>query len=384
MVLDNTALDRAARMSIPPSSSSSNSSGISSSSSSLNGISGPSSQLGRANALAAAVMANASATLRFPGYMNNDLVGLVAGLVPTPLCHFLVAGYTPLSATGTSAFGGGGGGASSDAAAGTAAGTAAAAGTASSAATDARAPPPPPPVFSLSRKITVLDVMRRLLQPKNILVSMPPSAVASAPPVPRRAGGVGSLPSSSSYSSYSTAAVGDSARYISALHILRGEGLDPADVQRAMARLREGGGGGGIGGGGGGRFSSHSSAAPAARFVDWGPAGIQVALARAPPVRKSSGGSFNLPPPPITGLMLANHTGVRHLLSSTVSQLDKLLRRRAFLDGYKDAHPLFHSLGGARGTELVECLDEFEDAREVVLGVAAEYEAAEGADYIRG
>ena len=137
--------------------------------------------------------------------------------------------------------------------------------------------------------------------------------------------------------------------------------------------------------GGGSRFSSQSSAA-AARFVDWGPAGIQVALARAPPTRrKAPGGSSQPPPPPpITGLMLANHTGIRHLLSSTVGQLDKLLRRRAFLDGYKDAHPLFHSLGGPRGSELVECLDEFEDAREVVLGVAAEYEAAEGADYIRG
>ena len=358
-------------MSIPSStSSSSSSSGISSFNSGSN-----SSQLGRANALAAAVMANASATLRFPGYMNNDLVGLVAGLVPTPLCHFLVAGYTPLSATTTTTNVGGGGRGVGGGADGAAAATVAT--TSSAASDDARAPPPPPPpqVFSLSRKTTVLDVMRRLLQPKNILVSMPPSAAASAPP--SRTGGRGGLPSSS----YSTAAVGDSARYISALHVLRGEGLDPADVQRAMARLREGGGGGGIGIGGGGRFSSSSSlASSAARFVDWGPSGVQVALARAPPLRKNSSG-FQ---PPITGLMLANHTGIRHLLSSTVGQLDKLLRRRAFLDGYKDAHPLFHSLGGPRGSELVECLDEFEDAREVVLGVAAEYEAAEGADYIRG
>ena len=351
MVLDNTALDRAARMSTPSSSSSISSSNTS--------------QLSRANALAAAVMANLSATLRFPGYMHNDLVALVASLVPTPLCHFLVAGYTPLSAT----TGGGGAGRGRG-------GTAAAAAAATSAASDARAPPPPPPpLFSVSRKTTVLDVMRRLLQPKNILVSMPPSAAASIPlPPPWRNGASGGLPSSSS--SYSTAAVGESARYISALHVLRGEGIDPVDVQRAMARLREGGGGGV--GGGGGRFSSSQAAAPA-RFVDWGPAGIQVALARAPP---SSSKSL-LPPPPITGLMLANHTGIRHLLGSTVGQLDKLLRRRAFLDGYVGAHPLFHTLGGPRGSELVECLDEFEDAREVVLGVAAEYEAAEGADYIR-
>ena len=29
--------------------------------------------------------------------MNNDLVGLVASLVPTPRCHFLMTGYTPLT-----------------------------------------------------------------------------------------------------------------------------------------------------------------------------------------------------------------------------------------------------------------------------------------------
>jgi tubulin gamma len=28
--------------------------------------------------------------------MNNDLVGLVASLIPTPRCHFLMTGYTPL------------------------------------------------------------------------------------------------------------------------------------------------------------------------------------------------------------------------------------------------------------------------------------------------
>ena len=30
-------------------------------------------------------------------YMNNDLVGLVASLIPTPRCHFLMTGYTPLT-----------------------------------------------------------------------------------------------------------------------------------------------------------------------------------------------------------------------------------------------------------------------------------------------
>lgn len=34
------------------------------------------------------------------GYMNNDLVGLMASLIPTPRCHFLMTGYTPLSLSG--------------------------------------------------------------------------------------------------------------------------------------------------------------------------------------------------------------------------------------------------------------------------------------------
>ena len=80
------------------------------------------------NALVSTVMAASTTTLRYPGYMNNDLVGLVASLIPTPRCHFLMTGYTPLTLE-----------------------TAAAA----------------PAV----RKTTVLDVMRRLLQTKNIMVS---------------------------------------------------------------------------------------------------------------------------------------------------------------------------------------------------------------------
>merc|ERR1719379_265398 len=48
------------------------------------------------NALVSAVMAASTTTLRYPGYMNNDLIGLVASLIPTPRCHFLMTGYTPL------------------------------------------------------------------------------------------------------------------------------------------------------------------------------------------------------------------------------------------------------------------------------------------------
>ena len=56
---------------------------------------------------------------RYPSYMNNDLIGLIAPLIPTPNLHFLMTGYTPLS-------------------------------------TEAE--------HATIRKTTVLDVMRRLLQ----------------------------------------------------------------------------------------------------------------------------------------------------------------------------------------------------------------------------
>lgn len=63
--------------------------------------------------------------------MNNDLVGLIASLIPTPRCHFLQTGYTPLTVENESGL-----------------------------------------VNSSIRKTTVLDVMRRLLQPKNLMVRL--------------------------------------------------------------------------------------------------------------------------------------------------------------------------------------------------------------------
>ena len=77
------------------------------------------------NQLVSTIMATSTATLRYPGYMNNDLIGLIASLIPTPRLHYLMTGYTPLN-------------------------------------TDQQT--------ATVRKTTVLDVMRRLLQPKNMMV----------------------------------------------------------------------------------------------------------------------------------------------------------------------------------------------------------------------
>lgn len=51
----------------------------------------------QANALIATVMSASTQTLRFPGFMVNDLSSLVGCLVPTPRLHFLISGYTPIS-----------------------------------------------------------------------------------------------------------------------------------------------------------------------------------------------------------------------------------------------------------------------------------------------
>ena len=37
----------------------------------------------------------------------------------------------------------------------------------------------------------------------------------------------------------------------------------------------------------------------------------------------------------VSGLMLANHTSIRHLFNRTLSQFDKLFKRNAFVDNYK-------------------------------------------------
>ncbi|KJE94277.1 tubulin gamma-1 chain [Capsaspora owczarzaki ATCC 30864] len=177
------------------------------------------------NQLVSTVMAASTTTLRYPGYMNNDMVGLVANLVPTPRLHFLTSGYTPLSTEHSSSV----------------------------------------------RKTTVLDVMRRLLQPKNIMVSTPTRT------------GV----------------------YISILNIIQGE-VDPTQVHKSLQRIRE---------------------RKLAQFILWGPASIQVALSNQSPYIQSTNR--------VSGLMLANHTSIHTLFERTCRQYDKMRKREAYMDQFR-------------------------------------------------
>jgi len=187
------------------------------------------------NSLVSTVMAASTTTLRYPGYMNNDLIGLIASLIPTPRCHFLMTGYTPLSVPGQG---------------------------------------------SQVRKTSVLDVMRRLLQTKNIMVSCPTRKGC----------------------------------YISILNIIQGE-VDPTQVHKSLQRIRE---------------------RKLANFIPWGPASIQVALSRQSPYVKTQHR--------VSGLMVANHTSIATLFERNLKEFDKLWKRNAFLDNYKKEEMFSDSL----------------------------------------
>ena len=107
-----------------------------------------------------------------------------------------------------------------------------------------------------------------------------------------------------------------------------------------------------------------------ATFIPWGPASIQVALTRTSPFLQPPYSSR--PPPRVSGLMLANHTGINTLFKRIVGQYDRLRKRNAFLEQYKREEPFRDGLG------------EFDSAREVVMELIGEYEEAEKANYLTG
>ncbi|CAO1633079.1 unnamed protein product [Parajaminaea phylloscopi] len=212
------------------------------------------------NQLVSTVMGAATRTLRYPGYMNNDLTGIVSSLIPTPRAHFLMTSYTPFTSD-----------------------------------TIDRG--------KMTMKTSVLDVMRRLLQPKNRMVSIQGASKSSC--------------------------------YISILNLIQGD-VDPREVHKSLLRIRE---------------------RDLANFITWGPASIQVALTKKSPFAANTHR--------VSGLMLANHTGMGALLKRTVMQYDRLKNRNAFLEGYK------------KEAMFKDNLDEFDDAKECVVELMAEYKAAE-------
>mmetsp|Transcript_29766 Transcript_29766/g.70077 ORF Transcript_29766/g.70077 Transcript_29766/m.70077 type:complete len:580 (+) Transcript_29766:147-1886(+) len=264
------------------------------------------------NSLVATIMAASTTTLRYPGYMNNDWIGLLASLIPTPRCHFLMTGYTPLVLPDTTT-----GSATSDNVSGTAASS-----TVSGLSVNQNQIKQQQQSSDFNqtgiRKTTVLDVMRRLTQPKNIMVS-----------TNMRGKGNGC--------------------YISILNIIQGNDIDPTQIHKALQRIREK------------RHYSHAHGD--IPFIPWGPASIQVALARKSPYLQHRH--------KVSGFMLANHTSMAELFERLLKQYDRIKSRNAFLDNFRKEECFQGSM-----------LEEFDHSREVVQSLMDEYRACERPDYV--
>uniref|UniRef100_A0A7S3JUP0 Tubulin gamma chain n=2 Tax=Aureoumbra lagunensis TaxID=44058 RepID=A0A7S3JUP0_9STRA len=279
------------------------------------------------NSLVSTVMASSTITLRYPGYANNDLCGLVASLAPTPRCHFLMTGYTPLTLaadTTTTSENKGENHHHNTAEQSYANETSPPSANIDSPDTDEFESIPDSALpasrrgrnasyaradaasSNLVRKTSVLDVMRRLTQPKNMMVS-----------ANTRKG-----------------------CYLALLNIIQGD-VDPAEVHKALLRIRER------------RLVS---------FIPWGPASFNVALSRKSP--------FVHHKHKVSGLLMANHTCIHQLFAKTLVAYDRIRKRGAFIDNYR-REPMF-----------ANSLDEFDDARETVASLKDEYLCAETPDYI--
>ncbi|EGC49022.1 tubulin gamma chain [Histoplasma capsulatum var. duboisii H88] len=210
------------------------------------------------NQLVSTVMSASTTTLRYPGYMHNDLVSILANLIPDPRTRFLITSYTPFTGDNVEQ-------------------------------------------AKTVRKTTVLDVMRRLLQPKNRMVSIVPSK---------------------------------SSCYISIFNIIQGEAAQ-TDVDKSILRIRE---------------------RRLATFIPWGPASIHVAVPKRSPYLPNTHR--------VSGLMLANHTSVATLFKRIVSQYDRLRKRNAFLEQYKKEAPFADGLGefDEARTVVMDLIAEYESA----------------------
>eukprot|EP00533_Pseudo-nitzschia_delicatissima_P010062 CAMPEP_0116079760 /NCGR_PEP_ID=MMETSP0327-20121206/1312_1 /TAXON_ID=44447 /ORGANISM="Pseudo-nitzschia delicatissima, Strain B596" /LENGTH=579 /DNA_ID=CAMNT_0003570403 /DNA_START=20 /DNA_END=1759 /DNA_ORIENTATION=+ len=266
------------------------------------------------NSLVATIMAASTTTLRYPGYMNNDWIGLLASLIPTPRCHFLMTGYTPLVLPETSSAETTTASASGDNIPGTVPSSAASL----ASAKDDRMKQNPDFNQTGIRKTTVLDVMRRLTQPKNIMVSA------------------------------NMRGKGNSC-YISILNIIQGNDIDPTQIHKALQRIREK------------RHYSHAHGD--IPFIPWGPASIQVALARKSPYVQHRH--------KVSGFMLANHTSMAELFERLLKQYDRIKSRNAFLENFRREECFQGSM-----------MEEFDHSREVVQSLVDEYRACERPDYV--
>lgn len=128
--------------------------------------------------------------------------------------------------------------------------------------------------------------------------------------------------------------------YISIFDIIQGD-YDQSDIQKAIIKAQQ-----------------------RAKFVPWSSSSVHVANGKKSQHHKTYNSDY------VSGLMLSNTSSVISLLGKTCKQYDKIMRRSAFVGGYKD------------GKLFQNGLDEFKDSREVVQGVIDEYTKSELVSYL--
>jgi tubulin gamma len=105
---------------------------------------------------------------------------------------------------------------------------------------------------------------------------------------------------------------------MSILNIIEGT-VEPTQVHKALQRIKE---------------------RNIVNFIDWSPVNLQVAVSKGSPITANKNR--------ISGLMLANHTSVRDMFMRCMSQYEKLIRRKAFLDQYEQ-----YSIFGVRSISQI-------------------------------
>ncbi|XP_022649421.1 tubulin gamma-1 chain-like isoform X1 [Varroa jacobsoni] len=180
------------------------------------------------NNMVSNIMSLSTATMRFPAALYTDIKSLLFPLIPVQSLHFLMTGFTPLMINDQE---------------------------------------------QAVQRTTVLDVMRRLLQQKNMMVSTNFNVNQHC--------------------------------YVNLLNIIQGD-VDTSDLHSSLTRLRDR------------RYAT---------FIPWSPAGIRVCLARRSPYVKT--------PFRVSGLMLANHTSISTLFQKTLQTYEKLMKRGAFIEQFR-------------------------------------------------
>lgn len=100
------------------------------------------------------------------------------------------------------------------------------------------------------------------------------------------------------------------------------------------------------------------------QFAPWSKSSFHVNIGRKSPYNKTSNSDY------VSGLMLANTTGINSLLKSTCHSFDTIFNRGAFLHKFQN------------GRVFENGWDEFKECREVVQSVIDEYALAEQETYI--